>query len=178
MQFFFKRLKRNYSQFRQISAIRHLLKIAVLRDIQKRVLPREKRKARAIDEEIGLDPDPGLGGLPDGVPETDDLDQVREKVEQDPGLKIDVMLAEERDPSPKIDVMLTEERDPGPKIDVMLAEEQGRDLRNDAILETMRRRDGSQRRPKRRRHTRSTILKGLGPDLRLRSPSKLLQSSN
>lgn len=164
MQFFFKRLKRNYSQFRQISAIRHLLKIAVLRDIQKRVLPREKRKARAIDEEIGLDPDPGLGGLPDGVPETDDLDQVREKVEQDPGLKIDVMLAEERDPSPKIDVMLTEER--------------GRDLRNDAILETMRRRDGSQRRPKRRRHTRSTILKGLGPDLRLRSPSKLLQSSN
>ena len=165
MQFFFKRLKRNYSQFRQISAIRHLLKIAVLRDIQKRVLPREKRKARAIDEEIGLDPDPGLGGLPDGVPETDDLDQVREKVEQDPGLKIDVMLAEERDPSPKIDVMLTEER--------------GRDLRNDAILETMRRRDGSQRRPKRRRrHTRSTILKGLGPDLRLRSLSKLLQSSN
>ena len=164
MQFFFKRLKRNYSQFRQISAIRHLLKIAVLRDIQKRVLPREKRKARAIDEEIGLDPDPGLGGLPDGVPETDDLDQVREKVEQDPGLKIDVMLAEVRDPSPKIDVMLTEER--------------GRDLRNDAILETMRRRDGSQRRPKRRRHTRSTILKGLGPDLRLRSPSKLLQSSN
>ena len=150
MQFFFKRLKRNYSQFRQISAIRHLLKIAVLRDIQKRVLPREKRKARAIDEEIGLDPDPGLGGLPDGVPETDDLDQVREKVEQDPGLKIDVMLTEER----------------------------GRDLRNDAILETMRRRDGSQRRPKRRRHTRSTILKGLGPDLRLRSPSKLLQSSN
>ena len=150
MQFFFKRLKRNYSQFRQISAIRHLLKIAVLRDIQKRVLPREKRKARAIDEEIGLDPDPGLGGLPDGVPETDDLDQVREKVEQDPG----------------------------PKIDVMLTEERGRDLRNDAILETMRRRDGSQRRPKRRRHTRSTILKGLGPDLRLRSPSKLLQSSN